>query len=147
MRTKGKTAKETALRTADLRQMLLDRRGEIQDRVRGAIREQRLARHHDVGDDLDRSDAHVQGDMDFTLLQMRAGTLERIDAAMARLDAGTYGQCLECGSEIASRRLRALPFAARCQACEQRREQAHDRDERLALRRGRLPLFSDAVGS
>ena len=40
-----------------------------------------------------------------------------------RLDAGKYGSCLECAREISERRLRALPFAVRCQACEDCREQ------------------------
>ena len=42
----------------------------------------------------------------------------RIDDALVRLDAGQYGSCLECAREISERRLRALPFAVRCQACE-----------------------------
>ena len=53
-----------------------------------------------------------------TLLQMSAETLARIDAALRRLDVGQYGFCAECAKEIAERRLRALPFAVRCQACE-----------------------------
>lgn len=47
----------------------------------------------------------------------------RIDDALMRLDAGKYGSCLECAREISEQRLRALPFAVRCQACEERREQ------------------------
>lgn len=135
------------MRTADLRRMLIDRKGEIEQQMQGMMRDRRLARPRDVGDDLDRSDAHVQGDMDFALLQMRAETLTRVDGALLRLEAGTYGFCLGCGGEIPARRLRALPFAARCQACQQLREQGEDHAERLALRRGRLPIFDDTVGA
>jgi len=135
---------DSTLRMTDLREMLIERRREMQEHLQGRIRNGRIERAVDVGDDLDRSDAHVQGDMDLTLLQMRAETLKRIEGALLRLDAGTYGWCVECDLEIAEARLRALPFAARCQACEGRREQTGDHAERLALRRGRLPLFSDA---
>ena len=76
---------------------------------------------------------------------MRAETLARIDEALARLDAGQYGLCFDCAGEIAERRLRALPFAVRCQACEERRERDHGRS-RHSQRRVGLSLFSDATG-
>jgi RNA polymerase-binding transcription factor len=136
---------ESTLRTAELRRMLTDRRRELQQQVHDRIRDGRIDRTTGVGDALDQSDAHVQGDMDLTVLQMHADTLRRIEGALLRLDANTYGNCLECGNEIAECRLRALPFAVRCQACEQRREQQQGGAERLALRRGRLSLFSDGA--
>jgi DnaK suppressor protein len=50
-------------------------------------------------------------------------TLEAIEAALARLDAGTYGVCVECGDKIAPRRLEALPFSTLCITCAREREQ------------------------
>ena len=47
----------------------------------------------------------------------RAGEVRRIDAALARLDSGEYGYCVECGEEIADRRLDVDPAAPRCSAC------------------------------
>ena len=46
----------------------------------------------------------------------------QIDAALSRLDAGTYGECIECGEEISPERLRAMPYALRDAACESRFE-------------------------
>lgn len=40
-----------------------------------------------------------------------------INSALQRMDAGTYGLCTACGSEIDARRLAARPHAARCIAC------------------------------
>ena len=51
-------------------------------------------------------------------------TLEAIEAAISRLDAGNYGLCVECGEKIALRRLEALPFSTLCISCAQEREQA-----------------------
>jgi DnaK suppressor protein len=48
--------------------------------------------------------------------------ISQIDAALARIDAGTYGVCVECGEEIEARRLEALPHAATCADCADRRE-------------------------
>jgi DnaK suppressor protein len=47
-------------------------------------------------------------------------TLEEVDAALERLDAGTYGTCLSCGGPIAPARLAARPTAALCVSCAQR---------------------------
>lgn len=43
--------------------------------------------------------------------------LALVDAALARLDDGTYGVCERCHRPIASERLEYLPWAARCVAC------------------------------
>lgn len=134
---------ETAIRDTELRQILRGRRHEIQDDVQSRIRNGRTDRPIDVSDDLEHADAHIQGDLEFALLQMRAETLTCIDEALVRLDAGKYGSCVGCAGEISERRLRALPFAVRCQACEERREQARQ----FAPRRSSLPLFADAVSS
>lgn len=52
--------------------------------------------------------------------------LEQVNAALARLDAGTYGVCARCGNEIAARRLAALPYVTLCIDCQAivEREQA-----------------------
>src|SRR5688572_26204895 len=103
---------------------------DIQDR----IREGRSERQHGVGDISDVSDADMHEDMDRALLQMRAETLNRIDDAISRLDEGNYGRCFECDGEIAAARLRALPFAVRCRACEEQRESGPRRARPLAER-------------
>jgi DnaK suppressor protein len=41
-----------------------------------------------------------------------------IDAALARMDAGTYGMCTSCGRPIGAERLQALPAAALCIDCQ-----------------------------
>jgi DnaK suppressor protein len=135
----------TATRTAELRDMLSERRREMQDEVRSRIRDERADRPTEGRDDFERSDADAQGDIELALLQMRAEMLSRIDEALVRLDAGTYGWCRDCDREIPKRRLRALPFAVRCLACEERHE--HGRARQLAQQRGSLSLFPDVVST
>jgi DnaK suppressor protein len=48
--------------------------------------------------------------------------LERIAAALRRVEAGTYGQCADCGEVIDERRLRALPATPFCTSCQAIRE-------------------------
>jgi RNA polymerase-binding transcription factor DksA len=49
-------------------------------------------------------------------------SLEEIDAALARLDAGTYGRCVTCSAEIPEERLDVMPATAHCVSCRQRLE-------------------------
>jgi DnaK suppressor protein len=51
--------------------------------------------------------------------------LEQVDAALARIEDGTYGQCEECGHAIAKARLDAIPYAALCVKCASRQEAGH----------------------
>jgi len=44
--------------------------------------------------------------------------VEQINAALNRLDAGTYGRCTRCGGQIAPARLEVLPHAAACIECQ-----------------------------
>ena len=48
-----------------------------------------------------------------------------IDAALARLDIGDYGQCISCGIEIPVARLTAQPSAERCINCQEDYEKTH----------------------
>lgn len=47
-------------------------------------------------------------------------TLREVDAALARVQAGTYGTCETCGKPIGDERLDALPFARQCMDCKRR---------------------------
>ncbi|SEP02705.1 TraR/DksA family transcriptional regulator [Trujillonella endophytica] len=47
-------------------------------------------------------------------------TVEEVDAALARMDDGTYGRCVSCGTDIPEERLEFRPYAATCVACSQR---------------------------
>ena len=110
------------VRTAALRDILLDRRHALQSDVSVRVRTSPAAKNREVGDMLDTSDADIQSGMDFTLLQMKTEMLASIERALRRLEAGTYGVCGECDEDISEKRLRAIPFAVRCQSCEGRHE-------------------------
>lgn len=49
--------------------------------------------------------------------QRRATEMARIDAALIRIDDGSYGECLRCGKEIAEKRLEIDPAATLCVDC------------------------------
>jgi DnaK suppressor protein len=45
-------------------------------------------------------------------------TLEQVNEALERIDAGTYGNCERCGQEIDFARLKAIPQATLCMSCQ-----------------------------
>jgi DnaK suppressor protein len=135
-------------RYSELKQMLDDRRREIQAEVQGKMRGVREegswgGKLNEVLDAVESAEADIQEDLEFALVQMKSETLNKITDALTRLDQGDYGNCYECGDEIAEKRLRALPFAVRCKDCEEAKEVAERRERQLNARRGSTSLFFD----
>jgi DnaK suppressor protein len=143
-----KTAVKPRSRYSELKEMLEERQREIQAEVQGRMRDVRAegawgAKVSDVLDAVESSEADIQDDIEFALIQMKSETLTKISDALVRLEHGDYGNCFDCGEEIAEKRLRALPFAVRCKDCEEAREVAEQRERQLSARRGSASLFFD----
>jgi len=137
-------------RYAELKRILEERRREIMSEVHEKIRDVRTegANNPTTGvlDAAETSEADIQDDIEFALIQMKAETLHKIEEALRRLEEGTFGYCFECGEEISERRLRALPFALRCKDCEEAREVAQQKERLQSQRRGAAALFLDMQG-
>ena len=147
---KKTTKTTTAIRSRryeDLKKILEDRRREILSEVQGKIRgvraETNQTKMNEVFDAGESSEADIQEDIEFALIQMKAETLQKINEALGRLEEGMYGNCFECGEEISEPRLRALPFAVRCKDCEEAREVAVNREKTLAQRRSAAGFMLD----
>lgn len=127
-------------RYIELQRILEERRREILSEVQEKMRDVRAVGASGEGqgvlDAAETSEADIQDDIEFALIQMKSETLHKIEEALARLDEGTFGYCFECGDEISERRLRALPFAVRCKDCEEAREVALQRQRLQSQRRG-----------
>ncbi|MFN3461138.1 MAG: TraR/DksA family transcriptional regulator [Oceanibaculum sp.] len=95
-----------------------------------ALREE-IVRLHDVSNDsravveldqqsvgrLSRMDAIQQQAMALATEQQRQLQMKRIDSALARIDSGTYGECVRCGEEILEKRLMADLTITLCIDC------------------------------
>jgi len=140
VRAKQHQGKVRASRYSELKQILETRRRELQEAVRGQMRDvwsdvTCAGTANDVRDAAECSDADVQGDLELALLQMKSETLGKVTDALTRLEEGDYGSCVDCRGEIADNRLRAMPFATRCTRCEEEKEDAARR-QRQGLRIG-----------
>jgi len=137
-------------RYLELKNILEERRrvmmSEVLERMRDVRSEGAGNTVQGVLDAAESSEADIQDEIEFALIQMKAETLNKIDEALRRLEEGTYGYCFECGDEISERRLRALPFAVRCKDCEEAREVRQQRERLMAQRRGAASLFIDMQG-
>jgi DnaK suppressor protein len=137
----------TSSRYNELKKMLEGRRHELQAEVQGKMRDVRTSgevnKLTEVFDAGESSENDIQEDIELALIQLKSETLNKVDDALRRLDQGTYGNCFDCGDEIAEKRLRALPFAVRCKDCEEARELAEQRERHLNARRPASSLFLD----
>ena len=131
----------------ELKRILEERRteilSEVHDKVRDVRKENATEPQQGVRDEAESSEADIQEDIEFALLQMKAETLKKIGDALKLLDNDSFGECYECGDEISAQRLRALPFAVRCKYCEEKRESETKIDKPNGQPRSTISLFLD----
>jgi len=73
----------------------------------------------EVRDAGDESVAIEQTDVRTALMRRDAREMNDVQSALARLERGSYGMCVECSLDIEPERLRSLPTASRCSACQE----------------------------
>lgn len=112
--------------TAPFKAQLLARRAGLLEQLAtlrgGAVgRAEASAEHFGRSED---STAQVSSarDLEFALDEHETAELREIDAALNRMEAGTYGRCIDCGVEIPAARLHAAPEAPRCITCQEKVE-------------------------
>jgi DnaK suppressor protein len=117
-------------RYKELRAMLDKRYRELSSQIKGSIRDGRMqdatanVKAPLINDSSEVPGGAVEGEIDLALTQLRAEMLQRVAAAISRLEEGNYGSCVECEGEIPEARLKAMPFAIRCRECESAKEEA-----------------------
>ena len=117
-----------ALDTEHFRDRLLEERQRAQEAL-DYIHEESRGQLEDEREEI-QSDNHP-GDMatstfdrelDYTLEENVERALAAIDAALQRIEDGTYGTCETCGEPIGVERLEALPWTTQCIDCKRREE-------------------------
>lgn len=75
-----------------------------------------------VTDLADESVADLLADQEAAHVDRQINEVRDIEAALARIKAGEYGACIDCGEDIGFKRLQAYPTAKRCIRCQEQRE-------------------------
>ena len=112
--------------TAHFRELLLDERRRVEHAIAG-LRDGHPGSLEDEADEVnggvdmedigETASVTLGREIDYTLGENSQVVLAEIDSALARIDAGTYGTCTNCGNEIAVGRLEAQPWASLCIDC------------------------------
>jgi PAS domain S-box-containing protein len=72
-------------------------------------------------------------ELTLSLLGSEKYTLDQIEAALQRIEDGSYDRCEECGGQIPKSRLDAIPYAALCVQCASQQEEGHEAAKDVAL--------------
>jgi len=118
-----------------LRRRLLEERSELRKRINENSHYGLAASYRDSTGELSSNDNHpadIGTDMferskDSALLEREAFRLERVEAALRRMNTGEYGRCAACGKFIPVERLEALPTAIYCVEHEPQQNTSNDR--------------------
>lgn len=117
---------------------LQQRRGELVEAIREELqRSEDKERFADlaggVHDPGEESVADLLVDLNLSLTEGHIRDLRETEDALRRIDQGSYGICIECGSDIGSDRLDAYPTAARCIDCQEKRERLYAHEQKPTL--------------
>ena len=106
---------------------LQERRNEITGQVNHLeqdLREEIADNQNVPGDMADHGSGELNQHLSVTLMENDRIELERIEKAITRIEAGSYGQCEVCEKIIPMTRLKAIPWATRCINCQSKAESA-----------------------
>ena len=120
----------TGIDTEQFRDALLDERRRIEHALATLRHEHSGSLDQEVEEIPATNDNHLAEtatatlgrEIDYTLGENSEHVLSAIDAAIKRIDDGTYGTCVTCGGEIRRERLEASPWASHCIDCKRRAE-------------------------
>ena len=107
---------------------------EMRDDLIRTVRTQQLeeSAEQDTGDDADKASQSIEKELLFELSDNERMTLDHIEAALRKIDKGTYGVCESCRKPIPKPRLEALPFARYCIGCQSSAENVPELAESAA---------------
>jgi DnaK suppressor protein len=121
----------SAVDTEQFRDLLLEKRRGVVEALEYLHKENPRSLEEETGELVSGSaDQHmadtatetVDREIDYTLEATDGRLLAEIDAALARIENGTYGICVNCGAQIAPERLEAVPWATLCIECKRKEE-------------------------
>jgi RNA polymerase-binding protein DksA len=118
----------TALDTEHFKQRLLEEQRRVKEAL-DYIHEENRGQLEDDREEIpsdnhpgDMATSTFDRELDATLEGNEERLLQAIDAALQRIEDGTYGICQNCGQPIGEERLEALPWTTRCIDCKRREE-------------------------
>jgi DnaK suppressor protein len=99
-----------------VRKTLLEKRADLLQMIKA--KKQLDLQDVEIGDEIDSATQNTDKEMLFELADNEKVVLDAIDAALIKIDKGTYGLCEDCRQKIAEPRLKAIPWVRYCITCQ-----------------------------
>lgn len=112
----------------DARATLLDMRKKLMPEPSEGLNSKALIAGAESGDELDLASDQQDRELSLLLSNRDRRKLLAINDALERIKEGNYGLCQECGEQIGSGRLKAMPLANYCVDCQSKVEEEMDRE-------------------
>lgn len=119
----------SAIDTNHFRELLVDERKRVVAAIDNLHEDHQGSMSDETGEDAvydnhlaDTATETYDRELDYTLEENAEHVLADIDAALKRIEDGTYGTCTNCGKQIPAERLEARPYATLCIDCQRERE-------------------------
>lgn len=109
------------------KKLLHEQRDDILGNARGVLSGDIHVDPDDFPDEMDTASSEVNLQFTGRLREREQGLLSKVDAALAKIDAGEYGECRICGEDIGVKRLKARPVAELCIECKSEQEKLERR--------------------
>ncbi|MBI3455408.1 MAG: TraR/DksA family transcriptional regulator [Candidatus Rokubacteria bacterium] len=106
----------------EIERFLREKHAQLKEALRRRVGQRRV---HDSGRPADAAVWAAEAltdEIQVALMDRESRQVSQIEAALERLQRGRYGICHDCADPIELARLRVLPFAQRCSACQARAE-------------------------
>ena len=109
------------------RKILVEQRDQLVGNARRAVSGDIHVDPDDFPDEIDTASSEVNLQFTGRLREREQGLLAKIEQALAKIEAGEYGECSNCGEDIGAKRLQARPVAELCIDCKAEQEKIERR--------------------
>ncbi len=109
------------------KKLLTEQRDDLLGNARRAISGDIHVDPDDFPDEMDAASSEVNLQFTGRLREREQGLLSKIEAALEKIEDGSFGECRVCGEAIGTKRLKARPVAELCIECKSEQEQIERR--------------------
>jgi RNA polymerase-binding transcription factor DksA len=127
------TGKQTDVAKERLLEQTASLRADISRELRKQEEEHFANLAGEITDRSEESVADLLVDVNLAEISRDINELRDVEAALERIDRGTYGVCIDCDKDIEQERLNAVPAASRCYDCQTAFEKKDQREHHRTL--------------
>jgi DnaK suppressor protein len=109
------------------KKLLLEQRKQLHGNQKKALTGDVHVDPDDFPDEIDTASSEVNLQFTGRLREREQGLMAKIDAALLKIEDGSFGECVSCGEDIGVARLKARSVAGLCIECKSEQEKLERR--------------------